>query len=135
MKAKRKLIEKADMFLKNQDRQFESMLNSKRKAEEERDVPLKEMVKTKEVQMREETERQDYENKFEVGLLKSKNQVRGNDTFMVTEETEKMKVKQPHLRKKIDHKRVSSIGADSQLSSKYAQEVRIPALVGNSYQQ
>ena len=70
-------------------------------------------MKPKEELMKGQVEQQAYDMKYDAALLKSKNAAMDTYTNMVTEETERNKLKQPQLKKKIDHRRVSSTGQES----------------------
>ena len=61
--------------------------------------------------MRNEIEKKDYDNQFDPALLRSKNTVMVIESNMFTETTEIQKTKDPNLRKKIDHRRMSSHGS------------------------
>ena len=97
-----------------------------------RGPPLDELVKPNQNQMLTQLEKEDYDRKYDASLLKSKAGVKVVESNMVTEETEKLKLRQPSLRKKIDHKRVSSIGDQSQASLTHVDDSRMQAMqLGN----
>ena len=67
-------------------------------------------MKPKEMMIKGQIDQQDYDLKYDPALLKSKNTALDTYTNMVTDDTEYQKVKQPHIRRRIDHRRVSSLG-------------------------